>query len=201
MNDDYEIVKFGNLKEGDKLVGSNNELVEVNKVYQKHIPHKMFEIEMEDGAVIKASGNHLWYCETDTDLNGREEYLKLAQEFFKNNEIPQEVDGNPYYSLYEMVNIFGDNIKTQLFIERACRSLGYSSFTPHIILEDLKKTSNEIIYNYDYNDLIKFLQIMKESVLNDKGYFYYGEVRTTEEIAELIINHNINVNIPHKSEM
>lgn len=202
MNNEYKIVNFGDLKPGDKLIGTDGELTEVTDVYQKHIPNKMFEIQMEDGEVIQASGNHLWYCETDGDLNNKENYKRLAKEFFENYDIPSKKSGKPYYSLHEMISMFEkDNIKTQMFIEQTCRSLGYSSVTPHIIIEDLKKVSNVEIHNYDYNDLIDFLHKMKKAVIYNEGYFYFGEVRTTEEIAKLINHYNVNVNIPHQNEI
>ena len=59
--------KFGDLKPGDVIVGKNGEPTTVVEVYDEHIPERMFEIEMDNGTTIKASGNHMWYVETDFD--------------------------------------------------------------------------------------------------------------------------------------
>lgn len=192
---------FGELKRGDKLVGSDGKTTTVTKVYDKHIPKKMYLIEMEDGEVIKASGNHLWYCETDLDVAEKEMYRSLAKEYFENNRIPDKLEKDKEYPLEIMVNLFGESIKTIVFIENACKSLGYVSMTPHALITDkMKKVNVTEIYNYSYNNLIDFLVKMKEAIINNKGYFYFGKVRTTEEIAKLKW-YNRYVNIPHKGEM
>ena len=100
------------------------------------------------------------------------------------------------------MKIFGTEVNTVLFIELASRSLGYSSYTPHLIYSDKMKVSDkrEAILNYSYNDFIDFLHTMKAAVINGEGYFYYGEVRTTEEIADLIAK-GAQVNIPHKKDV
>lgn len=61
------IKRFGDLVEGDVVRGANGQEVVITKAYAEHIPDKMYEIELEDGTIIKASGNHLWYIETDMD--------------------------------------------------------------------------------------------------------------------------------------
>lgn len=196
----YETVEFGDLKPGDKLVGTDGELTEITDVYDKHLPERMYEVEMEDGEVIKASGTHLWYCESDKDVANKDMYRQLALEYFDNNVIPEYNEHNPHYPLPVITTKFGDSISTRVFIENACRSLGYSSSTPHVIIKDNGEKEEHLVYRYSFNDLIDFLHKMKEAVVNDNGYFYFGEVRTTDEIAELYW-YNISVNIPHKGEM
>lgn len=203
-NKDYEIVEFGDLKPGDKIIGSDGKPVVITDVYEKHIPQSMYEIEMEDGEIIRASGNHLWYCETDIDESQKEEYLRLAKAFFENNEIPEKLEEDELFPINDIVKIFGNEIDTMLFIEKACKSLGYSSYSPHLYYVDKVDDENlarqEIILNYSYNDLIDFLHNMKKYIFEGKGYFYFGEVRTTAEIAELM-EKGVKVNIPHKSEL
>ena len=196
-----KVVKFGDLKPGDKLVGSDGEITEVVKVYDKHIPEKMYEIEMEDGEVIQASGNHLWYCETNSDELGKEMYRQIASEYFENNEIPEKLVEDHHFPLELITTMFGDNINTRIFIEKASRSLGHASMTPHIMLiNKLKDQVTEEILNYSYNNLIDFLYKMKEAVLDNNGYFYFGQVRDTQEIAKLK-KYNRYVNIPHKKDI
>lgn len=191
--------QFGNLKPGDKLLGSDGQPVTVTNVYDKHYPVEMYEIEMEDGEVVQASGNHLWYCETTSDEWEKESYYELAKEYFTNNKIPPKEKDSPFCELSEIITLFGNHLNTQLFIEKSCRALGHSRMGPHVIIEDGSVSSEEVLY-YSYNDLIEFLNKMKQAVLEGKGYFYFGEVRETSKIAELI-EKGSEVNIPHRKEV
>lgn len=201
MSEKYELKNFGDLKPGDKLIGSDGKHTEVTKVYDKHIPDKMYEIEMEDGEVIQVSGNHLWYCETDEDEKNKDMYLLMAEDYFCCNEIPDKLVEDTHFPMELITTMFGDEIPIRAFIEEACRSLGHSSVTPHVILvNQLRESVDEEIKNYSYNNLIDFLHQMKKSVMEHNGYFYFGKVRTTDEIAQLKW-YNRYVNIPHKGEM
>ena len=60
-------------------------------------------------------------------------------------------------------------------------------------------TNREIVYNYSFNDLIDFLHKMKLA-LNNQGYFFFGEVRTSEEIFDLM-NKGVSVSIPTRQEI
>lgn len=199
-----EITTIGELKPGDKILDHNGQPVEVSAVYDKYIPERMYEIEMEDGEVIQASGNHMWYCETPSDIAFKEEYIRLAKEFFENKKIPEKLEEDELFSKNDIIHIFGDEVSTMLFIEKACKSLGYSSYSPHLIYVDKLSQENmseqEIIMNYSYNDLIDFLHKMKLAIYENKGYFFFGEVRVTDEIFELI-KKGVDVNIPYKSEL
>lgn len=196
-----EIKEFGNLKPGDRIIGSDGQLVTVTDVYEKHIPKTMFEIEMEDGEVIQASGNHLWYCETNIDKKNKDEYRRLAEYFFANNEIPSKLEEDELFPLQDMIRIFGSDVNVIMFAEKVCKSLGYSFYTPHLMYDDKLKVASrkEIILNYSFNDFIDFLCKMKEALIDGKGRFYFGEVRTTEQIASLI-GKGAEVNIPHKKD-
>lgn len=200
-NFETEIVSFGELKPGDEIIGSDGNPVIVTNAYEKHIPTSMYEIEMEDGEVIQASGNHMWYCESTVDKRDREEYIRLAKVFFENKTIPEKLEEDELFPIQDIIQIFGEEIETILFIEKAAKSLGYSSFTPHLMYDDKLKVAakKEAILNYSYNDLIDFLNEMKLA-LEGKRYFYYGEVRTTEEIFKLIEKGD-KINIPHKNDV
>ena len=197
-----ELKEFGDLVPGDKIIGADGTPVTVTNAYEKHIPERMYEIEMEDGEVVKASGNHLWYCETELDEKNKENYKELARKYFRNHDIPEKLDEDELFPIQDMTLIFGDEVSTVLFIELACKSLGYSSYTPHLMYDDKMKIAGhkEAVFNYSYNDLIDFLNKMKSSVIDKKGYFYYGQVRTTDEIFDLI-NKGLDVNIPHKKDV
>lgn len=197
-----ELKKFGDLVPGDQIIGANGKPVTVTAAYEKHIPKVMYEIEMEDGEVVQASGNHMWYCETELDEKNKFHYEELAGEYFRSHEIPNKLDEDELFPIQDIIKIFGDKMNVILFIEKACKSLGYSSYTPHLMYDDKFKIAGhkEAIFNYSYNDLIDFLHQMKSSTINNEGYFYFGEVRTTDEIFELI-NKGMDVNIPHKSDI
>lgn len=197
-----EQVNFGDLVPGDKIIGANGNPVTVTATYEKHIPKDMYELEMEDGEVVQASGNHLWYCESSVDEKHKKEYLRLAKAFFENKVIPEPLEEDELFPIQDIIQIFGDEVDTILFIEKAAKSLGYSSYTPHLMYDDKMKVAGrkEAIFNYSYNDLISFLISMKKAVLDNQGYFYFGEVRTTNEIFSLIEKGD-KINIPHKKDV
>lgn len=197
-----EKVNFGDLVPGDKIIGANGNPVTVTATYEKHIPKDMYELEMEDGEVVQASGNHLWYCESSVDEKHKKEYLRLAKAFFENKVIPEPLEEDELFPIQDIIQIFGDEVDTILFIEKAAKSLGYSSYTPHLMYDDKMKVAGrkEAIFNYSYNDLISFLISMKKAVLDNQGYFYFGEVRTTNEIFSLIEKGD-KINIPHKKDV
>lgn len=201
-NYETEIVKFGDLKPGDKIIGSDGKPVTVTAAYEKHLPKSMYEIEMEDGEVVQASGNHMWYCETNIDFKNKEQYKELAIKFFNTHQIPEKLEEDELFPIQDIIKVFGNEIDTILFIEKAARSLGYSSYTPHFIYTDKMKVADdkEAILNYSYNDFIDFLHNMKKSLFENEGYFYFGEVRTTDKIFELL-KKGAEINIPHKSDV
>lgn len=74
---------FGELKPGDVILDPQGLEVEVKTVYDEHTPERMYEIEFEDGTVIEASGNHLWYVEATTDVSTHRQRLKHAKKLLK----------------------------------------------------------------------------------------------------------------------
>lgn len=197
-----ELTTFGELKPGDKIIGADGQPVEVTAVYDKHFPDKMYEIELEDGEIVRASGNHMWYCETEEDSKFKEEYSRLAKKFFDLYDIPEKLEEDELFPTEDLIQIFGQEVETMLFIEKACKSLGYSSYTPHMVFDGFKEdiSNRGIVMNYSYNDFVDFLQDMKRSLLENKGYFYFGEVRTTDEIFDLI-EKGADINIPYKEDI
>lgn len=86
-----EIVEFGDLKEGDLIKGSDGKPVRVSRSYDVHIPEKSYRIEGEDGEVIVASGNHLWYLETDIDIALHSARVSEARKIFRELD-PQTIE-------------------------------------------------------------------------------------------------------------
>lgn len=78
-----ELKKFGELQPGDWVEGPDGLPVQVAEAYEKHTPEEMWEIELDNGVVIKASGNHLWYCETIFDLEHHNARKSAAKKILK----------------------------------------------------------------------------------------------------------------------
>lgn len=195
-----EYKKMKDLERGDKLLGSNNNITTVTDVYEEHIPERMYQLEFDNGEIIEASGNHLWYSESQTDLDEKDEYFTIAKEFFEKNVIPNHDETNPYYPIEIILDKFPDSAKS--FIYRVCLSLGHSGTTPEVFFDGyLDITGEREIILYSFNDLVDFMHSMKEAV-NKTGnkYFYFGKVRTTDEIFS-IINMNEKINIPTKGDL
>lgn len=93
MSDEYEVKRFGDLEEGDILVGADGQPVPVLKAYEHHTPERMYEIEVEGrDEPIRASGNHLWYIESAVDLATHKARLREAKKLLKNAS-PKLLDG------------------------------------------------------------------------------------------------------------
>lgn len=195
-----EYKQMNELVPGDKIIGSDGKPTVVTEVFEEHIPKRMYQMEMEDGQIIECSGNHLWYCETDTDKKEQKKYKKAAKRFFKRNEIPDYDALYPSYPLEIMKTKFSDNKKDMEFIERVCLSLGPSVATPNVIFDGyMEVVEEDLVYTYSFNDMINFLHILKDSVMGSKNsYFYFGKVRTTDEIFSII---GENINIPERGDI
>lgn len=65
-DEEIVLVPFGELKEGDELIGSDGRTTIV-KGYDAHIPESMYVLETDSGIELKVSGNHLIYVVTAND--------------------------------------------------------------------------------------------------------------------------------------
>lgn len=128
--------KFGDLKPGDVILGTDGREVTVVEAYDEHVPESMYEIEMEDGSVVKASGNHLWYIETSLDYQMHRQRRAIGKELLKDLSVEQisklldiaEDSSNNIIetSLIDMVILIGrkDNQRNIHMLERIASSLG-----------------------------------------------------------------------------
>lgn len=188
------------LSPGDKILGPRGHPTVINEVFEEHIPERMYRLKMADGQVIEASGNHLWYCETDTDFDEKKKYIKLAKHYFKRNKIPAINEINAAYPIELMPDKFSNDKKSREFISRACLSLGPTLTTPNVYIDNyLEEVGEELIVLYSFNDMVKFLKEMEKSVKEEEGYFYFGKVRSTDEIFSISLTENIN--IPEKGDI
>lgn len=195
-----ELKTMKDLKPGDYVLGPNSKPVRVNEVFEEHVPERMYEIELENGEKIESSGNHYWYCETDTDRKNKKSFIRKAKRFFKTHNLPLKSELGPAYPINLIPSHFSTTKEGQEFIVLACEALGPSGTTPHEIYDGyLEKTDEVLVYLYSFNDLIDFLEQMKGVLLNkDKGYLYFGKVRTTDEIFSIM---DEKINIPEKGDL
>lgn len=189
---------FANIEVGDVIIGSNGDPVTVTEVYEEHYPKDMYLITMEDGSTVKASGNHLWYSETEEDFSNREEYMELARVFYSTYDIPEKVDGYVAFPKAVILGKFsGAGEQTLEYIERTLDTLGWAVETPNVIFDGyMEIVDEETVKRYDYNDFISFLGKQRDA-LDNNGYFQFGKVRTTNELVEI----SGEVNIPTVEEM
>lgn len=132
------VKKFGDLVPGDVIRGSNGQETMVTAAYDHHIPERMFEIELEDGTSVKASGNHLWYVETKFDYAYHRERRREAKKILKqalNTEMLENLVGiaeseeDIETSLMDMTNLLEAWEKRPIIyiLERILESIGHVS--------------------------------------------------------------------------
>lgn len=137
-DDCMTVKKFGDLREGDVIQGADGQPVTVTAAYDAHIPERMFEIELEDGRTIKASGNHLWYVETKYDLAYHRERRRnakkvlgkaLTKEMLDNLVGIAESEDDIETSLMDVMNLLEgwDNRPVFYVVERVVESIGHVS--------------------------------------------------------------------------
>lgn len=193
--DKAKIIRFDELREGDKVIGSNGEPVLVEKVYDTHMPKTMYEIEMEDGQRIECSGNHLWYTETEKDLSEKEDYYKDFLAYATVYSLPEYSKENAHYPFEVFVDNFSSDELSRRAISRVLLSMGHAGETPNVFFDGFEYLSETMIKLYSVNSFIEFTQSMLE------GYFFYGKVRTTDEMFRIIDENGYNINIPEREDV
>lgn len=73
---------FGEVLEGD-LLESPDVLVPVEKVFETEVPSTMFDVEVEGGEVVRASGDHLFYTVSNLDTAGHRQRCKRGRRWVK----------------------------------------------------------------------------------------------------------------------
>lgn len=198
--------KFGDLVPGDVIRGADGREVKVVAAYDEHVPETMYELELDSGATIKASGNHLWYVETEFDYSLHRKRRADGKRFFKNiskdgMELLIEQANYVDYTetaLMDMVALadaVGNREATQALV-RIAESMGHVAENNQA-LEDLE--SGEVIQDvmvrtYD-------AKIFSQQILSLTGKREYkkrwplivGRVVTTEDIVNFYANSDIPV--------
>jgi len=187
--------KFGDLAPGDVLIGSG-EPVTVVKVYDEHLPETMWEIELDDGSVIKASGNHLWYCETKLDWELHALRKKDGKRLLKNAtiqaiellETTAEKEESVETRLIDMVTLLqaASNKELLYAIERVADSIGHVAENS-MKFEDLtgEGEEEEKIRSYDGRLFAQQLLSLTGKRKYKKYRLVVGSIMTTDAMMEL----------------
>lgn len=135
VNSDYELKEFGELEAGNVILGHEGQPVTIKAAYEPHVPEKMYEIEVEDGTFIEASGNHLWYIEPDSDKFAHSARLQKAKKLLSVNkewsvealvvataEEPYEIGME---DLMEFFDFITDPNERYYFLLRIAESMGH----------------------------------------------------------------------------
>lgn len=198
--------EFGDLEVGDVILGPNNEEVEVSQVYDEHIPEKMFEIVLDDGSMIKASGNHLWYVETDLDYSchglrrktGKKFFGSLSDEIIDNLVSIAESDDYIETGLIDMVSLceVEDNDLAIGCLTRIAASIGHvaenkQEYKDFLTNEVFKK--GDTIRSYDAKVFAQqILSLTGKRKYKKKYPLRVGKVVTTE----FLVDNMSDVDIP-----
>lgn len=126
---------FSDLQAGDYVLDQNGQPVEIVEIHEEYLPEEIFELEFDTGLKIKASGNHLWYFETENDLLAHVTRVKNAKKLLKN--LPKEVETGLFdlavsdevfvITLDEALEIFDfieDEVAAFHLVSRVCSSIG-----------------------------------------------------------------------------
>lgn len=197
---DFETINFANVVPGDVILGSDNTPVTVVRTHSDHLPSSMFELEFEDGTTIRASGNHLWYCETSLDRSLHRRRIKDWRKLFgKLSEVDVadlmaviKLDKNAEISLRDALDFYGvdSNSQDKKFaakndaIMRVLSSIGPVA-EENVSYQDLE--TGEILPSpsirlYDAKRVFQQFLALSERKYRKQWNVIVGRVVTTEEL-------------------
>lgn len=195
-----EVLTFGELSEGDKIMGSNGEWVTITKAYKNHIPQRSYEIGMEDGTVITASGNHLWYIETDMDKSLHSARIRESKKILK-GLIKEEIALLESYAFNDTKIGFdlsfkdavdtldaNKNRSLQFLIKRVLESIGPISENNYhqVDIETMKDSGQVKVQGYDAQKFAQqVLSLTGKRTYTKKWPVIVGRVVTTDELVYL----------------
>jgi len=172
-DEELEIISFGELKEGDVILGSSGRATVVQG-FDPHIPKSMYVIETDSGIELELSGNHLLYVVTANDRDLHRLRLSEGKRLGKTISAPsleiledlaQSTDGK-HGMIAEFEN-FIEPKSPELWatLVRVAESLGPVSES-NLLVDDLGGREEPLyesaIQNYDRRDFARQLL----SVLN-----------------------------------
>lgn len=212
-NETY-LKRFGDLVEGDVIRAPDGSMTTVTEAYDQYIPKTMYEIEDNNGNTIKASGNHLWYIETDLDISlhaerrraGSKLFKKLSKENFDELLKLAEFDGEEeiettLIDVMCLINMDRDPEALKVIV-RVAESIGPVSESNVIFQDYINTDDREIkatIRGYDAKRFgQQLLSLTGVRKYKKRWPLITGRVVTTEQMIEL--SENFEVNIPESKQ-
>lgn len=196
--------RFGDLVPGDVIRGADGREVKIVAAHDEHIPDTMYELELDTGATLKASGNHLWYIETEFDYSLHRKRRADGKRLFKNISqdgmelLIEQANYEDYTetALMDMVALadaVGNREATQALV-RIAESMGHVA-EDNQALEDLETgeiLESVLVRTYD-------AKIFSQQILSLTGKREYkkrwplivGRVVTTEDIVNFYSDSDI----------
>lgn len=190
------LVKFGDLQDGDIIRGANGEPLMVKKTYNTHIPETMYEIEADNGNIIKASGNHLWYIETSNDysmhrqrrISGKKIVSKLNSDALQLLVETAESEDEIETSVADMIELVGSRKDPEVvqMIVRIAESLGHIAEN-NSEMSDLHTGEKITTENRTYDAKLFSQQILSMfgRKMKKRWPLIIGRVVTTEQLVTL----------------
>lgn len=190
------IKRLEDIAPGDMVEGSDGQPVEVMVVHETHLPETMWEIELDNGVVIKASGNHLWYCETmlDWELHAsrkrdakkalkdiRPQAIGLLEEAAAKEQIVET-------SLIDMITLLQATDQPPLLhvITRIAESIGHIAENISTLdMLDEDEVREEILRMYDARLFAQQILALTGQRKYKKTHIIVGSIMTTDRMMEL----------------
>ena len=87
---DRGLIKFGELRVGDKLYSTDGTLCNIVGRNETHTPLKAYRIKFSDGTEVDCSGEHLWTTSTKKERETDSSSVKTTQDIFNTLKINGE---------------------------------------------------------------------------------------------------------------
>lgn len=167
-DEEIEIISFGELKEGDVILGSS-ERATVVRGFDAHTPESMYVIETDSGVELELSGNHLLYVVTANNRDLHKLRLSEGKKLGKTISAPsleiledlaQSTDGK--HGMIAEFEHFIEPKSPELWstLTRVAESLGPVSES-RLLVDDLGGRETPLyestIQNYDRRDFARQL--------------------------------------------
>lgn len=167
---------FRDITAGDYAVGPDNSLVRVARVYDIHTPETMFALTTDTGEVVKVSGNHLFYTESDYDKSLHKARVKNAR------KVLAHLPDYAVMLLEEMAD--SEELSIETTVHDFMDSLGFSQGTPEAdvcyrVAESLGPVAIDTLNYFDVMDEGE----VKTIVDTQKVYAYDGALMAQQVLA------------------
>ncbi len=174
--------KWGDIKKGDKLFGSDGKETEVLETYH-HKNHPIYKIIFDDGTMVEAGRDHLWnVISRKNRKKNKKEWQTLSTEELINIGIKIK-DGNKYRKNWEIPIQGKVNFKDQktnihpylvgVWIGNGCRNVPTYSITHNEIADKIKSYGYKLSpINHGYR-VLGISKYFNEGVFKEYSYNRY----------------------------